>query len=514
MGKNTRTKNVIRNILVGEFAQIITLILNFFNRTVFIKLLNAEYLGINGLFSNILTVLSFAELGIGSIIGFNLYKPLAEKDTVSIKKYMLFYKKAYNLIALSVLVLGILLIPFLPYTINQAPNIDENLVILYLLFLANTVISYFNVYKKSLLAADQKEYIVIVFHRIINCFQLLMQCIFLFLTHNYIIYLLIQIFCTFIDNLIISLLANKMYPYLKEHKINIKIDKSDIKTFFINIKAVAIKKFGAIILDGTDNIIISSILNLSIVGVYSNYTMIINAVGLITSQITNALTASVGNLNAVETQNKKESVFNEIFLLSAFIFGFCTLEIFFLINPFIKIWIGENYLLSQASVMVILLNLYLTNMSHATYSFRYTSGLFRDYQYTPFVASIINIILSILLGKKLGIFGVIIATSISRLLTYFWVDPLVVYKKVFNKNVREYFLNFFIYFSVTVIIGLIIKLLLIILPEIINIWMLFFYAILIGIIILIGFYLFFCRIKVGQRLLKRFYKIYLGIFNK
>lgn len=162
MKNQSRTKNVTINSLVSLLCQVLNLFLNFLTRTVFIKILGAEYLGVNGLFTNILTILSFAELGIGNAIVFNLYKPLAQNDKKKISSLMLLYKKAYTIIGLFVLGAGVLVTPFLDVIIKTKPNISENISLLYILFLLNTVVSYFFVYKKNIIIADQKNYITLI----------------------------------------------------------------------------------------------------------------------------------------------------------------------------------------------------------------------------------------------------------------------------------------------------------------------------------------------------------------
>lgn len=502
--KATRTQNVIRNICVGELAQVITLILNFVNRTIFIRILSADYLGINGLFTNVLTVLSFAELGLGSITGFYLYKPLANGNIEDIRKYIVFYKKAYRIIASTVMILGIGIMPFLPLIIQDNPPIRENLNVIYILFLANTVASYFNVYKKVLLQADQKEYITLICHRIVSFMQLVLQSVFLFLTREYIVFLLIQIVCTVIDNFVTGKVAFKLYPFLKSNEAVVQLNKDEKRQFLGNIRAVAIKKFGEIILNGTDNIVISAILNLTTVGLYSNYTMIVNAVGLITSQITNALTASVGNLNAVVNKEKKEEVFNQIFLVTAVIFGFCVLEIYFLINPFIELWIGKEFILSPICLIAIVCNIYVMNMSHATYSFRYTSGYFKEFQMTPVYAACLNLVLSIFLGEYLKLFGILIATSISRLLTYFWVDPVIVYKNIFHKSSKRYFFRYAMFALLNVLIGIVLDFIWKQIPSPDSFFMWGLYAIGNGLLILGVYFIVLIQIEDGKKLMERF----------
>ena len=180
--ENSRTSNVVRNMWVGTFFQILSLFLGFVSRTIFIKILGEEYLGLNSLFTNILTILSFAELGIGNAIIFNMYKPLADNDTKKLKKLINFYKKTYTVIGSVILVIGLMIIPFIPNVIDEIPNIKENIYLIYILFLIDTSISYFFSYKTSIISADQKNYIVVMYTYIFKICQIILQLVLLYFT--------------------------------------------------------------------------------------------------------------------------------------------------------------------------------------------------------------------------------------------------------------------------------------------------------------------------------------------
>ena len=214
----SRTKNSARNACVAIVSKVIYIVMSFICRTVFIKILGTEYLGVNGLFTNILTMLSFAELGIGVAIIYKMYKPIAEDDHEQIKTLIHFYKRAYATIGTVILILGLMVIPFLGSIIKDSPNIKENLSFIYVLFLVNTSISYFFAYKKSIITGHQKEYIINLITLVVTTVLNILQIVFLFITHNYIVYLLLQIIATVTDNVIASKMANKMYPYIKEKK--------------------------------------------------------------------------------------------------------------------------------------------------------------------------------------------------------------------------------------------------------------------------------------------------------
>ena len=296
--EESRTKNTLRNMKTGAIVQIINKLMAFIVRSVFIQVLNTEYLGIHGLFTNVLTILSFAELGIGTAIIFNMYKPVAENDKEKIKSLMKLYKKAYNIIGIIVFILGICVIPFMNIIIKDIPDVKENIIFIYLLFLFNTASSYFFTYKKSIIYAHQKQSIIDNLDSIFYFLKSIFEIIFLVLTKNFIVYLIIQILGTFLENVTIAKKADKLYPYLKEKNV-LPLEKTENKGIFNNVKSLIVYQLGGVIMNGTDNILISSLINVSTVGICSNYIMIINSIKSIVSSMLNGVNESIGNLNAI-----------------------------------------------------------------------------------------------------------------------------------------------------------------------------------------------------------------------
>lgn len=441
---NSRTKNVLINMWVGTFFQILSLIMGFISRTIFIKILSAEYLGINSLFTNILTILSFAELGIGNAIVFHLYKPLADNNETKLKKLLNFYKKIYFIIGLIILLCGLALIPFIPSLINEVPNIQENINFIYVIFLLDTVISYFFTYRTSIITADQKNYIVIRTVYIFKIFQIIIQMIVLSITHNYYLYLILQLTNTFITFLYLSYKSKKMYPFTKKLGKEI-ISKKERKQIFTNVKALFINKFASVILNGTDSIIISKYLGLTILGLYSNYYLLVNAVTQILGQLFNAFTSSIGNLIAKDESKKSKEVFYQLFYFTQFVYCVVCICMYLLFNDFVTLWIGKDYLLSNFVVLMIISHLYFNGIQFSGFTYRNVSGNFNYFRYMPIVSAVINIVLSIVFAKWIGLGGVFLATIISRVSTSTWIDPYIIYKRVFKCSNIEYYKKYFTY---------------------------------------------------------------------
>lgn len=456
MKQRSRTENSIINSAMSIVTQVLTVVLNFAVKTVFIKMLNDEYLGVNGLFTNIITMLSLADLGIGIAIPYSLYKPLAKKDEHKINVLMNFYKKVYTIIGIAVLLIGLSLTPFLGLIIKDIPKNVPHLSLIYILFVIHSASSYFFVYKKFLIDSDQKGYIT---SRIIFTFSTLLsiiQIILLITTKNYILFLLSSIILVIIQNIYISSKANKLYPFIK-NKTDEKLEKEDMEGIKKNVSSLFIYKVGTVIMNGTDNIIISKFIGLIIVGFYSNYVLIINSITTVLNQIFNAITSSIGNL--VVTTNKKRSkeVYDNLNFANFWLYALFGVCIIVLINPFINIWIGKKYVMGFSIVFLLVLNFYVLGMQSVTNSFRNAYGLFWIAKYRPIIMVIINIVISVVLVQFIGIEGVLIGTLISRLVTTAWLDPYIVHKYGFEISPKSYYIDYLKYLVIFIAISIILN---------------------------------------------------------
>lgn len=456
MKQRSRTENSIINSAMSIVTQVLTVVLNFAVKTVFIKMLSDEYLGVNGLFTNIITMLSLADLGIGIAIPYSLYKPLAKKDEHKINVLMNFYKKVYTIIGIAVLLIGLSLTPFLGLIIKDIPKNVPHLSLIYILFVIHSASSYFFVYKKFLIDSDQKGYIT---SRIIFTFSTLLsiiQIILLVTTKNYILFLLSSIILVIIQNIYISSKANKLYPFIR-NKTDEKLEKEDMEGIKKNVSSLFIYKVGTVIMNGTDNIIISKFIGLIIVGFYSNYVLIINSITTVLNQIFNAITSSIGNL--VVTTNKKRSkeVYDNLNFANFWLYALFGVCIIVLINPFINIWIGKKYVMGFSIVFLLVLNFYVLGMQSVTNSFRNAYGLFWIAKYRPIIMVIINIVISVVLVQLIGIEGVLIGTLISRLVTTAWLDPYIVHKYGFEISPKSYYIDYLKYLVIFIAISTILN---------------------------------------------------------
>lgn len=442
----SRLYNSLLNAVTGVGGHFISTVVSFAVRTVFILTLGKSYLGINGLFSNIIAVLALSELGIGTAINYNLYKVIAEDNRKKIIDYMRAYKILYRIIALVVFILGICIIPFIDFFIKEKPNIPENLIFIYLLFLANTCLSYLYTYKCSFVIADQKLSIVNLVHLIVMLSLSAVQIVLLLVFKNFILYLIIQIVISLGTNIIVSRIADRMYPFLKKKGEPLtKTEKADL---FKNVRALMIYRVCDTVTGSTNNIFISKFFGIIYVGLYSNYYMLISTIRTIVSKILDSVIASVGNLNATASREKTEEVFNLYWFITFWIYCSTSVCLLCLIQPFITLWIGNDFLLDAFTMASIVLLYFITGMMVPVSNYRAAMGLFRQGQLRPALMAVGSIVFMLLLIKPLGIAGIFVGTIAARLLIQSWFDPWVIYKYGFKLPVNKYYVNYIKYFVI------------------------------------------------------------------
>ena len=449
-----RTKNSFLNFMANTGSHLLNILLSFVCRTVFIYTLSQEYLGVNGLFGNVLTVLSFAELGIGTAMIYKLYDPVAREDRPAITELMNLYRRLYMMVALVIAAAGLLLLPFLPHLIADYDSYSdlENLTVIYLLFLFDAVSSYFFSYKRSIIYAYQKMYISTLVDTICTVCQFLVQIAVLLLFKKFILYLLIQVITSISKNVICAVVADRMFPYLKENRSSLpsRETRNDIKK---NISAMAMHKLGDIVVNNTDNLLMSAFVGLRSVGIYSNYILIQSTIITALNGFFGAFTASIGNLGATEDEDRMYFVFRTLNFLGFWMYGFCATAFMVLYNPFIRLWAGEHYLFPMWLVFLIVLVFYLNGVRKVNLTFRDAMGLYWYDRYKPILEIIINLSVSLIAVIRIGISGIFVGTVVSVLTTCFWIEPLVTFKYGFHKKVSEYFKAYGLYTLVTALDG-------------------------------------------------------------
>ena len=420
----------------------LTILLNFAVRTIFIYCLNEAYLSVNGLYSNILTVLSLAELGFGSAMVYRMYAPVAVKDYQKAAALLQFYKKIYIIIGVVIFLLGLCVIPFMDYIIKDKPDIS-GLTLYYILFLVNTSISYwFSSYKASVLYADQKEYIKTNVQNTMAILQSGLQIVLLLLFRKYLLYLLIQLAGNIFLNLYVAHLVDKRYPEIQTYQGD-SLSAEERVQIRKDTEALVLSRFGHVALNGTDNIIISAVVGVLWVGRLSNYTLICDSVTSVLCQITAAITGSLGNFFATEDKHAGYALFKKVEFLNFWLYGFSFIALVTLLDPFVQIWAGERFVLGLPISIAIAINFFVAGYMNTLWVFRSTIGLFKQGKFRPILVAILNIILSIFLGKLWGVFGVLFATFLSRAAISLWYDPLILHRYVIEVSCKPFFARYF-----------------------------------------------------------------------
>lgn len=440
--ENSRLKNSALNFASGFLGRVLTILLNFVVRTIFIYCLNEAYLSVNGLYSNILTVLSLAELGFGSAMVYRMYAPVAVKDYQKTAALLQFYKKIYIIIGVVIFLLGLCVIPFMDYIIKDKPDIS-GLTLYYILFLVNTSISYwFSSYKASVLYADQKEYIKTNVQNTMAILQSGLQIVLLLLFRKYLLYLLVQLVGNIFLNLYVAHLVDKRYPEIQTYQ-GASLSAEERVQIRKDTEALVLSRFGHVALNGTDNIIISAVVGVLWVGRLSNYTLICDSVTSVLCQITAAITGSLGNFFATEDKHAGYALFKKVEFLNFWLYGFSFIALVTLLDPFVQIWAGGQFVLGLPISIAIAINFFVAGYMNMLWVFRSTIGLFKQGKFRPILVAILNIVLSIFLGKLWGVFGVLFATFLSRAAISLWYDPLILHRYGFEASCKPFFARYF-----------------------------------------------------------------------
>lgn len=456
----SRTTNTIYNFISSVGGQLITILMQFIVRTVFINTLGKSYLGINGLFSNILSMLSLAELGVGTAILFKLYDPIANEDKHRITILMKFYKKIYTLIGIVIAIIGICLIPFLHFLINDYERLGElgiNVILIYLLYLFQSISSYlFWAYKSAIIKADQKEYFINLITYIFTILSGILQIIILCVFNNFELYVIVAVLNTILQNFAVSILANKKYSYIND-KIDEKIETKEIKEIIKDCGALFLYKLNGVVLKATDNIIISMFLGLEMVGVYSNYYILYTTINTVFSKVFDSVTHSLGNLHTTHDYKNEYKVFKSTNIISVILGSTAGIGILCVADEFISAWIGKEWMIMQPFALLMGIELYTLSMRVVMSRYRNAMGLFQQSKYRPLAGMIINLIVSIILVKYWGICGVLVGTIVADWTTMMWFDPIIIHKYGFKNNysVKRYYLKNLKYIVITVCIGII-----------------------------------------------------------
>ncbi|WP_027218652.1 lipopolysaccharide biosynthesis protein [Butyrivibrio fibrisolvens] len=435
---DSRKKNIMRNSLTSATTGVINIGIQFLYRSFFLLLLTKEYLGIEGLFSNVIQLLSLAELGFGTVIAYRLYNPMEKHKITEVASIMNFYRKVYIIVACVITFVGVSLLPVIHLFIKDSSEIphDVNLHSVFLLFLAQSVSSYFFTYKQAILVADQHNEIVAIFNTISAAIKTALQLIVLLLTHNYQIQLFTAIIINMMLNWLFSLYINNRYRNIFEYHTQISKDLK--RKIYHDLRATLMHKIGGVISTSTDNLILSAYIGLGTLGIYSNYTLIIEAVKKIIILLLGNHTASIGNARLQMDDSSYYTFYEKLLLINFMITNITSVCLFVLINPFICLWQNKSMVFNVLEVGIIVACYYINTIRLTNISFTNADGLYIKDIFRPLIENAINLIISVYLANKIGFKGVFIGTIVSNLTTVGWREPLILYRFSFHRNVFRY----------------------------------------------------------------------------
>lgn len=426
------------NIAASLFQQMIGVVLGFISRMLFIHILGVEILGLNNTLESVLGTLALADLGIQRAITFGLYRPFQEKDYKRVNDILIIYKWFYRLVAIIIFIGSMICIPFLSYIITGF-EFESVFILYFVLQAANSVSSYMLAYKRILFYVDQKDYITKLIDAGSSFIFLLAKIALLCITGSYIGYLLLQIIQTILSNLFILLICKRKYSYICTGKINREL----LKKIWGNMKDVVSGKFASFVYDSTDNLVISAFISTIMVGLLGNYVLVTSSIKKIINSIVNPFAPIIGRMIAGGNDNAKEKSFalcTQFCYIVAIILLVPTLG---LIDRFIILWIGSDYLMTINIPVLLVLDLFIFTMQGICCSYIFGEGLFRYEKYVDILTAITNLFLSIILTKFIGISGVLIGTVISEI--FMWVGrSYIVYFysiKTKKKGYRKYWLT-------------------------------------------------------------------------
>ncbi len=433
----SRTNNSIKNAATGIIYKLIGIFCPFIIRTVMIRKLGAEYLGLNSLFTSILQMLSLSELGIGNAMVYSMYKPIAEKDTKRVCALLSLYRKYYRYIGVVILILGLVISPFLEYFIKGSYPADINIHVLYFIYLGNTVISYFLfAYKKSILDATQKVSIENCIQTILTTIMYVLQIAALFFTRNYYVYIVFLPCTTFLVNIIRYVTVNKMYP---QYVCSGTVEKGFIDDLKLKIKALIGHKIGANVIWFSDSIVISTFLGLNVLAIYSNYYYIMNAIIGLLAIVYNSILASVGNSLVTEKEEKNYLDFKNLNFGNTWIVAWCSICLVCMYQPFMELWMGKNLMFPMEIVVLFAVYFYTWMFNKVANTYMNAAGLWSEAFWKPYVSSIINLLLNIILVNIIGIAGVLISTIVASVFIETPWESSVLHRCLFKRKAITYY---------------------------------------------------------------------------
>ncbi len=437
--KIERTRNARRNMIFGTVLKIYQLAMPFMMRTIMIYFMGVQYLGLNSLFTSVLQVLNLAELGVGSAMIYSMYRPIAEDDEKRICALMGLYRLYYRVIGAVVLVLGLLLVPFIPKLIHGEVPADINIYILYILNLLASVLSYWLfAYKNSIFEAHQRVDVVSKVTLFTDTIKYLVQILAMIYFHNYYFYVIGILFSQVLNNLAVAFAAEKIYP---DYRPVGQLDRDEIRSINQRIKDLFTAKLGSVVVNSADTIVISAFLGLTVLAVYQNYFYIFTAVTGLINIVFNSVSAGIGNSIIVESENKIFEDFRTFNWMIAWITGFCCACFLCLYQPFMELWVGKDLMVEFPVVICLVIYFFVYQINRLLNVYKDAAGMWHEDRLRPLVTSCVNLGLNLLLVNYIGLYGIVLSTVLSMVFVGMpWIIHNL-FSVVFHRNRRAVYIK-------------------------------------------------------------------------
>lgn len=430
------SKNTKKNFASGLIYRIVFLSFQFIIRTIIIRQLGAEYSGLDTLFTSILQVLNLAELGVGNALVFSMYKPIVDDDSATLCALMRMYKILYRIIGLIILVMGLMLIPFIPHLISGDVPEAINVYIIYFINLLSTIITYWLFsYRSSLLLAYQRNDVSNSIALGIEIFKFFLQIIILFSLKNYYLYLAVTLFTVGLNNIIAAWVTHKMYPHINPSGTLLPLEQ---KKIFIQIKDIFTARLGSIVNNSCDTIIVSAFLGLTDLTKYSNYYYIVTLIRGFMRLIHQSACAGIGNKLILDSPDKRYRDFLSFSYICSFVISICTNAYLCGIQPFMAVWAKEKWMYPNAVAVLFAVYLYVHENASVLLTYKDAAGIWHNDRFRPLIAAMFNLGLNLFLVRRIGIYGIIISTILGFLLI---ATPWLIinaFKYIFKMSGKEY----------------------------------------------------------------------------
>lgn len=446
-----RVHKSILNARISFVFYFLFLFLSFFSRKLFLNSLGAEFIGLTGTLQNILGLLSLAELGIGTAVNYHLYKPLQNNDYVAINKIVSLFGWLYRYIGFFILVCGIVLSLFFPLIFKDDSIDIFTIYYVFYVLLFSALIGYFINFRQVLLQADQKNYIVSVYLQTGLIVKILVQMFICVVYMNYILWISMDILFAFASCIVLNKKIDKEYGWLKLNVSRGNEYRKDFPTILRDVRQIFIHKIKDFLLSQSDQILVFAFVSLKMVAYYSNYTLVFSKASLLFIQVFNSISASVGNLIAENNAEKIYKTFWELSALRYYISGIIVAMCFFLMSPFICLWLGDEYLFSDTILLLLCINTYMMLTRGVVDSFNHSFGLYADV-WSAWAEAAINISVTVCLAIPYGIIGILLGKIASLLFIVLWWKPYYLYTKGLKISPLLYFKRIFCYYILYAIV--------------------------------------------------------------